>query len=97
MDINNLENIVTNKNLLPKINGQSRNSQLYKLIILSIETNKQASEIGNKITAVNIKGNPLEAEINDWAKLLSILINTNKKALIEANVKPAGLSRYEPA
>ena len=87
MDINNLENIVANKNLLPKINGQSRNSQLYKLIILSIETNKQASEIGNKITAVNIKGNPLEAEINDWAKLLSILINTNKKALIEANVK----------
>ena len=87
MDITNLEAIVANKNLLPKINGQSRNSQLHKLIVLAIESNKQVNEIGSQIATVNIKGNPLEKEINDWAKLIANLINISKKALIEANSK----------
>ena len=55
MDISNLETIVAKKNLLTKINGQSRHFQLRKIIVLSIEMNMQTSEIGNKITTVTIK------------------------------------------
>ena len=55
MDISNLETIVAKKNLLTKINGQSRHFQLHKIIVLSIEMNMQTSEIGNKITTVTIK------------------------------------------
>jgi hypothetical protein len=84
MDITNLENIVSNKNLLQKINGQSRNSQLHKLIVLVIETtSKPAKSVLN--ATVSIKGNHLETEIYDWAKLIANLINISEKALSEAN------------